>query len=102
MNTRIAVVLSCVLLASAPAAAAAEDADTLDWLIGRYAVMDATILGSTKSGELPRGTVLLDTATGRTWMLVDSGSHGVLWQPLPFGKYTGNLATTPQSVPTPK
>ena len=46
MNTRIAVVLSCVLLASAPATTAAEDDDAVDWLIGRYAVMDATILPS--------------------------------------------------------
>ncbi len=101
MNTRIAVVLSCVLLASAPATTAAEDDDAIDWLIGRYAVADATIATSSATGELPRITVLLDTATGRTWMLVDI-EHGVQWRVVPFGKYTGKLATTPQSLPSPK
>ena len=38
---------------------------------GRYTIHNVTITGTTDSaGNLPRGTLLLDTRTGQTWLLL--------------------------------
>ena len=56
---RLGLALVAAMLASAQPAASDE---------GRYTIHDATIMATTDSVDnLPRGTVLLDTVTGRTW-----------------------------------
>ena len=87
-------ILAAALLVAATVARAAH-ADE----IGRYVVRDATIL---VGGELAGGTVLLDTATGSTWMLVNIEGHGVRWQAVPFGEYKEKLATAPEELKRPR
>ncbi len=70
--------------------------------IGQYAVRVATILLTTETGELPRIKVPLDTATGRTWMLLNIEGHGVRWQAVPFGEYKGKLATALAELKRPR
>ena len=79
MNTRIAVVLLGCLLAAAPAIAAEDN--------GRYVVRDVTVIPGTESDKWPmsalvprRGTILLDTTTGKTWLLRILPGGGVQWQ----------------------
>ena len=81
MNTRIAVVLTCVLLATAPALAEEDD--------GRFVVRDVTIISGTETDDwpisvlMPNGTILLDTTTGKTWLLRRLPEGGVQWLAVP-------------------
>ena len=89
MNARIAVMLSCVLLGAAPAAAADD--------IGRYTIRDVTVALPSPTGDLPRVTVLLDTATGRTWMLANPADGNLAWGALSFND-SGILVDLPPKL----
>ena len=89
MGNRTILMLCCavlVLLGVAHTAAADENE--------RYTIKDATVVAVPEVGQQRRVTVLLDTRTGRTWIL--SGvSKRTLWYALPFAEYSGKHAVTP-------
>lgn len=74
-----AILLLCgaVLVSLVVANAAAADEN------GRYTVKDATVAVSSETGQLPRISVLLDTRTGRTWVL-NAATGTMTWSALPF------------------
>ena len=62
---------------------------------GRYTIHDATIMATTDSVDnLPRGTVLLDTATGRTWLLLLADST-INWHEMSFAPPLKGATVTP-------
>ena len=61
---------------------------------GRYTIHNVTITGTTDSaGNLPRGTMLLDTVTGRTWWLLFG--KDTVWHEMSFAPPLKGATVTP-------